>query len=281
MPAGTTQARNTRATGGGSRRNEAANGTFQVGDGIVALDTSGGARTMALPPAASVPVGTQYGIQRLGGNEASFVPNGTDTIEGVNANYDLLANGYAFGIVSCNGATGWGLVGSVPTVTPGASAAAIAAAQADADQALLDAAGAQALATQADTKADEADDTADAAQATANTALANAATAQAAADEADDTADAAAATANAAALALTKIKTGSVTILLGNTSQATADLGLGTLAGKIVICSTGQIAPDATATSFFGNGQAGGDILITANAVAAADTVVNYMVDAR
>lgn len=80
---------------------------------------------------------------------------------------------------------------------------------------------------------------------------------------------------------LAKIATGSIAIGLGNTQQGTADLSLGSLAGKPVLCSLGQAAEDATAKHFWGVGEADGTITVKCDIATTASTTVYYMVDAR
>lgn len=80
---------------------------------------------------------------------------------------------------------------------------------------------------------------------------------------------------------LALIVSGNIGIGPGNTLQATADLGLGSLSGKPVVCSLGQAAEDATAKHFWGVGEANGTITVKCDVATTAGTTVYYMVDAR
>src|SRR5574338_26121 len=64
--------------------------TLDADDHTVTVSTTGGARTITLPPVASVPAGHQYYIRRetATANGVTIVPDGTETIDG-DPNYTL------------------------------------------------------------------------------------------------------------------------------------------------------------------------------------------------
>ena len=78
-----------------------------------------------------------------------------------------------------------------------------------------------------------------------------------------------------------RIASGQVTIGAGTNTITSANLGLGSLAGKPVVCQANQAAPDATAVAFSAIGNAGGTVTVTSSVNATAGTVVGFIVDAR
>jgi hypothetical protein len=94
--------------------------------------------------------------------------------------------------------------------------------------------------------------------------------------ETDSSAGAAAAT-----IALNKIKSVNGQIAIGATQHVTADLGLGSLAGKRIVVSIVGAAFDATLTKVIAVGNAGGQVTVTGDAAATAAVDVSIFVDTR
>lgn len=72
-----------------------------------------------------------------------------------------------------------------------------------------------------------------------------------------------------------------VTILAGQSTANSADLGFGSLVAARVVCSVQQAAPDATAVAPVAVGNANGTVTVKTAANATADTVVAVYVDPR
>ncbi len=80
---------------------------------------------------------------------------------------------------------------------------------------------------------------------------------------------------------LALLVTRAVTIVGGTSSQDSADLGLGNLAGKHIFCSLGQDAADATATQVWGVGQPNGKVTVHCAPQATGPVNVNVFINVR
>lgn len=107
-------------------RTVSANWTFLLEDGLVGADTTGGAVTLTLRAASSVPPGTIFGGMIVaGGNDLNFAPTGADTIDSVGAPYSCFTTGVRGALMMSDGVSAWASIGT--SALAGAAAAAAAA----------------------------------------------------------------------------------------------------------------------------------------------------------
>lgn len=96
--------------------------TLTGNEELLAVTTTGGAVVLTLPPAASVPAGTALQAVRVAGaNDLSWLPVGTDTVNGVAGPYSYNTNGVSTTIIVSDGTGAW-----IVLTTSGSSVAATA-----------------------------------------------------------------------------------------------------------------------------------------------------------